>query len=219
MTSICAGETVTFTNTSTGIQDSWEWTFVGGIPSTSTLQNPVVTYATAGNFSVKLVVLNVNGSDTIEMSNHITVSPIPTAPIITQIDATTLQSSQVTGNQWNDINGFIQGETGQTFNPANDGDYAVTYTDNNGCSVTSPFFSYSNYASVDEFATESLVIYPNPAYHILNFNFIATIVVYDINGKAVMHASEVQSIDISLLEPGMYTIRTTEGQNIKFIKK
>jgi PKD repeat protein len=219
MTSICAGEIVTFTNTSTGIQDSWEWTFVGGTPSTSTLQNPVVTYATSGNFPVKLVVLNVNGSDTIEMSNHITVSPIPTAPIITQIDATTLQSSQVTGNQWNDINGFIQGETGQTFNPANDGDYAVTYTDNNGCSVTSPFFSYSNYSNVDEFATESLVIYPNPAYHILNFNFIATIAVYNINGKAVMHASEVQSIDISLLEPGMYTIRTTEGQNIKFIKK
>ncbi|HVA99235.1 MAG TPA: PKD domain-containing protein, partial [Bacteroidia bacterium] len=45
-TVVCAGSTVQFTDTSSGNPTAWQWTFTGGTPSTSTVQNPLITYAT-----------------------------------------------------------------------------------------------------------------------------------------------------------------------------
>lgn len=57
------GQTVTFTDMSTNNPTSWQWTFEGGTPETSTEQNPTVTYNTAGTYNVTLVTQNVAGSD------------------------------------------------------------------------------------------------------------------------------------------------------------
>jgi alpha-amylase len=43
---------------SSGEPVSWNWTFTGGTPSTSTEQNPVVSYSTEGSYSVSLKVKN-----------------------------------------------------------------------------------------------------------------------------------------------------------------
>jgi len=56
-----AGTTATFTSTSQNAT-SWNWNF--GDASTSTLQNPVHIYTTAGTYTVTLVVSNGCGSDT-----------------------------------------------------------------------------------------------------------------------------------------------------------
>lgn len=45
---VCAGALIQFTNTSMGSGLSYSWTFEGGTPSTSTSQNPVVSYTTPG---------------------------------------------------------------------------------------------------------------------------------------------------------------------------
>jgi len=50
------GESVHFLDASTGNVTSWNWTFEGGNPGTSTEQNPVVTYDRAGSYSVTLTV-------------------------------------------------------------------------------------------------------------------------------------------------------------------
>ena len=50
------GESVHFLDASTGNVTSWNWTFEGGEPATSTEQNPVVTYNMAGTYSVSLTV-------------------------------------------------------------------------------------------------------------------------------------------------------------------
>ncbi|MBQ1653257.1 MAG: PKD domain-containing protein, partial [Bacteroidales bacterium] len=42
------GSSVTFTDLSTNMPTSWSWTFNGGTPATSTVQNPRVTYNTPG---------------------------------------------------------------------------------------------------------------------------------------------------------------------------
>ncbi len=49
------------------------WTFQGGTPSTSTDENPTVTYATDGNYDVSLSVTNANGTDDVTLTDHITV--------------------------------------------------------------------------------------------------------------------------------------------------
>jgi hypothetical protein len=62
---------VTFTDHSTGNPVSWNWSFPGGTPSSSTLQNPVVTYTLKGTFDVQLIVSNTASSDTLNKTNYI----------------------------------------------------------------------------------------------------------------------------------------------------
>lgn len=53
---------------------SWSWTFTGGLPTNSTLQNPSVTYAAEGNFNVSLTVVDTNGcSKTTAVNNFIKI--------------------------------------------------------------------------------------------------------------------------------------------------
>lgn len=71
--SIVEGQEVTFTDASTGEPTSWEWTFEGGDPSTSTVRNPRVTYVTPGVFSIKLTASNGENAGTIEKEEFIEV--------------------------------------------------------------------------------------------------------------------------------------------------
>jgi len=73
-TALCPGSTVQFTDASLLAPTSWAWSFPGGTPATSTAQNPVVTYNTAGIYSVTLTVTNANGSSTRTTANAVTVS-------------------------------------------------------------------------------------------------------------------------------------------------
>jgi PKD repeat protein len=64
---------VSFSDLSAGNPTSWLWTFPGGTPNSSTQQNPVVTYNSAGIFSVTLIATNSNGSDSETKTGYITV--------------------------------------------------------------------------------------------------------------------------------------------------
>ncbi len=79
-TTICEGETVNFVDASTGSPISWNWTFEGGSPGTSTEQNPAVTYASEGTFDVSLEVSD--GTETVSstIENYISVNTAPDSP-------------------------------------------------------------------------------------------------------------------------------------------
>ena len=53
---------------------SWNWTFEGGTPASSTLQNPVVSYDADGIYQVSLTCANAAGSDALTKTEYITVS-------------------------------------------------------------------------------------------------------------------------------------------------
>ncbi|MCC6799333.1 MAG: PKD domain-containing protein, partial [Anaerolineae bacterium] len=59
-TNVTVGETVTFTNRSTGQITSYAWDFGDG--NTSTLENPTHTYAAVGTYIVKLIVSGPGGT-------------------------------------------------------------------------------------------------------------------------------------------------------------
>ncbi len=72
-TNIVSGQTVSYTNTSTGSTE-WDWEFEGGTPSTSTQKNPVIRYNSVGTYNVKLTAKNETAQD-IELKNkYITVT-------------------------------------------------------------------------------------------------------------------------------------------------
>ncbi|MEI7725137.1 MAG: T9SS type A sorting domain-containing protein [Bacteroidota bacterium] len=84
-TSGCSPMTVNYTDLSTGAT-SWSWTFPGGNPATSTLQNPVVVYNAAGTYDVTLNAFNIAGNQAGTMSKaaYINVNSAPVAPGIPQ---------------------------------------------------------------------------------------------------------------------------------------
>ena len=66
---------VDFKDLSTGIPTSWQWTFEGASPSSSTEKNPQnIVYDSEGTYSVTLVVTNAVSNDTEIKSGFITVN-------------------------------------------------------------------------------------------------------------------------------------------------
>ncbi len=72
-TTVPSGCAIQFTDLSTGVPTSWNWTFEGGTPATSTEQNPIVIYENNGVFNVDLEVSNDNGSQSITKEDYINV--------------------------------------------------------------------------------------------------------------------------------------------------
>lgn len=75
-TTIVAGQTVNYTDQSTGAVNSWNWTFEGGTPATSTAQNPSVVYNAAGTFDATLEVGDGNSTDELVKTDYITVTTV-----------------------------------------------------------------------------------------------------------------------------------------------
>jgi bacillolysin len=65
---------VKFIDQSSNNPTSWQWTFQGGTPSSSTLQNPEVTYNITGTYKVVLKATNSIGNNTITKNGYIVVT-------------------------------------------------------------------------------------------------------------------------------------------------
>lgn len=102
-TTIDAGQSVTFSDESTNSPTSWNWTFTGGTPSTSTDQNPQVTYNTAGTYAVTLEATNADGNNSLTKSNHITVNPV-TGPNYCESSGSRVQYEWIAGVQVGSLN-------------------------------------------------------------------------------------------------------------------
>ncbi|MDD5144041.1 PKD domain-containing protein [Methanoregula sp.] len=83
-TSGTAPFTAQFSDASTNTPSSWFWDFGDGDNTNATKQNPVHTYANAGNYTVNLTATNADGSNFKVMSEYIAVtggSPGGDAPV------------------------------------------------------------------------------------------------------------------------------------------
>lgn len=75
-TSVLIGQTVTFTDSSTGGPTQWFWDMDNNGTVDRTTQNPTYSYGTSGLKTVKLVVCNSAGCDSLIKVNYIDVAPI-----------------------------------------------------------------------------------------------------------------------------------------------
>lgn len=104
-TLICPGASVNFTDMSSFTPTSWNWSFQGGTPSTSTAQNPTgITWSTPGTYSVTLTATNANGSDAETKTAFITVMSAAVAPPLVEgfVSATFLPTNWTANNINND---------------------------------------------------------------------------------------------------------------------
>ncbi|MFN8115815.1 MAG: PKD domain-containing protein [Bacteroidia bacterium] len=88
-TTVCPGQTVVFTDLSTGTPTVLAWTFAGGTPSTSAVSSPTITYNTPGTYSVQLVATNANGSSTYSVAAYINVVSPATLPLVQDFQSAT----------------------------------------------------------------------------------------------------------------------------------
>lgn len=134
---ICEGGSVNFNDQSTANITDWNWSFPGGAPATSTAQNPTVTYATAGTYDVTLEVTNSFGTESITLTNEITVSSIPTVSInapsnaICEGESVQLTASGANSYSWD--NGLGNGAV-KTVSPTTTTTYEVVGSTGSNCS-------------------------------------------------------------------------------------
>jgi len=76
----CGSTGIQFTDLSYYNPTSWLWSFEGGEPSTSTEQNPTVSYSTPGLYNVSLTVWRDGHSTSITKTNYIGIYELPEAP-------------------------------------------------------------------------------------------------------------------------------------------
>jgi PKD repeat protein len=136
----CPGLTVAFSDSTKNSPIAWQWSFPGGTPSTSNLQNPVVTYNNPGTYNhVKLIVTNANGVDSVIKLNYIAISP-EQKPTITLSNNDSLcagQQLQLTSSFGTTYSWYPTTQPLQTISVSSTNRYAVSVRDVFGCLTTS----------------------------------------------------------------------------------
>ena len=134
----CAPMTVNFSsNSSNG--SSYAWTFEGGMPFSSTESNPSVVYATAGTFSVSLVITNAAGDLSLMETEYITVGSLPTASFdieytIGETESTFVNTSTAADSYfWDFGDGNTSTEESPVHDYGTDGTYTISLIATNAC--------------------------------------------------------------------------------------
>ena len=159
-TTLCPGGTVHFQNQSSGTSLTYNWTFPGGVPATSTAINPDVVYPAPGNYDVQLIANNGTTGDTLLQPSYIQVFTIPAAPVIT-FDTLTLTSNVADSNQWYINGNLIPGATTQSLIPTVSGWYWDVVS-SNGCKSDTSNHIFVFLESTNDLANEHITISPDP---------------------------------------------------------
>jgi PKD repeat protein len=205
----CPGLTVQFTDASFGNPTSWQWTFPGGTPATSTDQNPLVTYNNAGTYNhVTLEVQNNFGVDSITKLNYISVSPQikPTITLssndtVCEGENVTLKSSNANSYLW-----YPNSSSSINISINTSGNYAVKTTDVFGC------VTYSD--------TVSIVVLPlpQPATISLNNDTLTASITgnlqWYLNGAPISGATGTTFVPV---QTGSYTVANIDASGCSSI--
>jgi PKD repeat protein/pimeloyl-ACP methyl ester carboxylesterase len=170
----CSPMSVAFTNQSTGSPTSFSWKFEGGTPSTSSAQNPTVSYTTAGNYNVSLTVSNSTGSTSSVQQGFISVGKIPQANFVNSSDSLAIRFFNLTNAgtearySWSFGDGTSSTSADVTHTYVRAGTYIVKLTASNSCgsNTIEKTITVKQTTPTSDFGNEkdfSLVIFPNPS--------------------------------------------------------
>jgi PKD repeat protein len=232
----CSGTSVNFTDISGGNPTSWAWSFPGGTPSSSTLQNPVnIHYDTPGTYNVSLT-----------CSNGITTgSKTKTGFIVASISPVVNLGNDTTLCPWNTIlldagnpgctYLWSTGATSQTITVDSTGigvgsrDFRVNITNSSGCTAKDTIgitFEICNDIKEIE-SRQDVTISPNPSdgyfsLEILGFEGGSWQLI-SVDGKIMAH-SDIQlnhytsTVDVREIPRGIYVLKVQKREAI-LIKK
>ncbi|NVK63477.1 MAG: T9SS type A sorting domain-containing protein, partial [Flavobacteriales bacterium] len=173
------------------------------------------TYSVDNN-TATFTLTNTAGCDSI-VTLDLTVAPLPNTGVT--VSGATLTADITLGTgitlSWLDCDGgfaAVPGETGQSFSPTSNGNYALR-VDENSCVDTSSCFLIDN-VGLDATDFNAVSIVPNPTSNFVNITFEdaqAELMILDINGKLVdqLTIKSGDSVDMTLFENGVYLFKLT----------
>ncbi len=154
-----AGQQIDFTNTSNGVSGTatFQWDINADGTSEYTTENASHTFATAGSYDVKYTIFNDLDSCEVSLTNQIIIGPeydktIAINGSLSFCEGDSVQLTAPVGSNYLWSNGL----TNQIITVKNQGDFRVSYTDQNGNLVTSNTINTTVYPNLD------IQIYSNP---------------------------------------------------------
>lgn len=170
--------------------------------------------ASSDTATIKIANGAANGCDSI-ITLNLTINSV--SDISTSTTGVTIKANNVSAKyRWLDCNknyAVIAGQTGATFIPSTNGNYAVELTEN-GCVDTSACVTIANMGIIKNTFGDLLKIYPNPTIGNVTIDLGAVyknsiILITDISGKMIdsKTISQSQVLNLSIQEPaGIYII-------------
>ncbi|CAN5522314.1 hypothetical protein BH11BAC1_BH11BAC1_08290 [soil metagenome] len=233
---LCPGTCTNFVNLSFNAS-SYQWSFPGATPDTSTVTNPTnICYQNPGSYDVQLIATNANGSDTLLLSNYITVYPSPPPQAINQSGDTLFANAGATSYQWYYNGNIIAAATNYFYIAPVSGDYNVVATDANGCEVEAAIFNVL--AEVGSGSQQPMEFYPNPVDREFTIHLptgqagnsevtreaALDISIYNLLGKKIFWAVDCRllTVDCRLFPSGLYFLEVSDGAKTyrtKFVKQ
>lgn len=225
---ICKGSSLNVTNTSTSAT-SYNWTFSGGSPATSTLVNPSVIYNTPGIYTISLTTSN-STTTTATITKTITVTGL--AALVNYTNATCAACTDgmasitpTSGTSPYTYTWIPSGGNSATAINLAPACYSVAVNDANNCSLTQTLcVGFSTGLQTNLATNANFNLYPNPAKNVVtiecqstNFNYA----LYNNLGQLlVSNKNNVNKtvIDLTDFSKGIYFI-TVEIGNQKHRKK
>lgn len=228
---------VQFTDLSVDSVNIWDWDFGDG--ATSTEQDPLHTYDTAGVYTVSLTVIGPGGSDEAIKEDYITVNPeapqadfsgTPTsgdAPLM--VEFTDLSTGETDAWKWH----FGDGDSAMVQHPEHEytdpGSYTVSLTASGagGSDIeTKEDYILVGSVGLNTEITERIIIYPNPASNILYIVFPDAcerqLILQNMRGEVVLEKSTEnpkEIIHLHHLSPGNYNLNIKcDGKTVGVFK-
>ncbi|MDI9342674.1 MAG: T9SS type A sorting domain-containing protein [Sediminibacterium sp.] len=224
---ICTGKTYTLTDNSTNTPTTWSWTAVGATNPPAAIQNPVISFNSAGVYTVTLVAGNAGGSSapvskTLTVNASPTINILPNNTTICQGNSVTMTVSGAATYSWSN------GSTSTSVNvtPSVTTNYSVTGTSQAGCSVlASKTVSVVICTGVESFLLNenNIRIYPNPASDVLQVSIPSgtfqdyALELYNTLGQMVAYkktSGNLSQITIEHLESGYYHLVIKSGDQV-----
>ena len=218
-TSLCPGSCTDFLNLSANAS-AYQWIFPGATPGSSSAINPSnICYQSPGNYDVQLISSNSIGSDTLLLTNYITVYQFPPPQNITQANDTLFALAGSSTYQWYFNGTIINGATNYFYVVTQSGNYNVVATDTNECEVEAVINNVI--ASINQRAVGNLqlAIFPDPVSETLYVNSYrlsgtaVEISIYNTLGEQIKVAVNKNklTVDCTNLLPGLYFIEIKSG--------
>ena len=199
--------------TATGSSLLW-YTVASGGTGSFTASTP--STSSTGNTSY-YVSQTINGCESPRTQINVVVYAIPPTPVVTQ-SGNDLLSNAVSGNQWYDQTGILNGSTSFVYSPTIAGYYYVIVTVNGCSSQPSTIFSFVFTGIENQTENTEVLIYPNPTSGEVILEFpkdllFSHLFVYNSIGQMLFEKQLdnclTTSIDLSVYATGVYFMHLT----------
>jgi len=213
---VCLGESIMLSPTPSASGGTYLWSPNGEISESITVV-PLIDV-------VYSVIYTLNGCESSSVSSNIFVTDLPdaTTTVADNIITASLSGAAYSWLDCDNSNSVIMGESGQSFAPTSNGNYAVEVLLND-CSDISECTTIST-IGIEENTLVSIILYPNPVTESIHIESSIRLIdevfqIIDAVGKVVKTDSlnDSQLINVNSLTPGIYSLRI-KAQHYRFVK-